>query len=44
MNEYPNVIECSKWFFPAVILSGWLAPLIFVVNVVIELIQKTFKM
>lgn len=35
-------IECSKWFFPAVILSGWLAPVIFVVNVLIELFKLLF--
>ena len=30
------IVECSRWFFPAVILSGWLSPLILIINILLE--------
>ena len=41
-NKTQEIIECSRWLFPAIVLSGWLAPAIFVVNVAIELIKLLF--
>ena len=34
------IIECSRWFLPAVVLSGWLAPLIFIINLIWEAVQR----
>ena len=33
-------IECSWWFFPAVILSGWLSPVVFLLSCAWEILQK----
>ena len=30
------IIECSRWFLPAVILSGWLSPLMPLINFLLE--------
>lgn len=30
------IIECSKWLFPAIIASGFLAPLVYIINLILE--------
>ena len=35
-----EIVECSAWFFPAVILSGWLSPLVFILSCIWEVLQK----
>ena len=32
------IIECSKWLFPAIIASGWLAPLVYIISVILEVL------
>lgn len=32
MNKSQEVIEISKWMYPAFFLSGWLSPLIFILS------------
>lgn len=34
------IVECSKWLFPAIIASGWLAPVIGVLSWLWEGVQK----
>ena len=34
------VYEISWWLFPAIILSGWLSPLIFILSCIWEVLQK----
>ncbi len=33
-----QIVEFSNWMFPAIILSGWLSPLIFVINLIAEVL------
>ena len=35
-NKVQEIIEASRWFFPAVILSGILAPVMPLVNFILE--------
>lgn len=41
-NKTQEIIECSRWLFPAVILSGILSPVILLINVLIELFKLLF--
>ena len=34
------IIECSRWFLPAVVLSGWLSPLILILSWLREVLQR----
>ena len=36
------IIECSKWLFPAIFFSGWLSPLILIVNLILEVLGWLF--
>ncbi len=38
MKYRDRVVEISAWMFPAIIASGWLSPLIFVINVIMEVL------
>ena len=35
-NKSQEIIECSRWLFPAIILSGWLSPWMPLVNLFLE--------
>ena len=37
-NKVQEIIEASRWFFPAVILSGILAPVMPLVNFILEVL------
>lgn len=37
---YPNVIECSKWFFQVCALSRLLSPFIIVIEVIKQVVSK----
>ena len=37
-NKAQEIIEASRWFFPAVLLSGWLAPIMPLVNFILEVL------
>ena len=32
-------IEISRWMYPAFVLSGWLAPLAFIINIILEVLK-----
>lgn len=34
------IVEISRWMYPAFALSGWLAPLVFLLSVLWEVFQK----
>lgn len=40
---YANVIECSRWLFPAIIMSGLLSPFVLVANVLLEVFKWLFR-
>ena len=40
VHKTQEIIECSRWFFPAVILSGWLSPLVFLLAEIFGFVQK----
>lgn len=33
-----EIVECSAWLFPAIIASGWLSPVIFIINIIAEVL------
>lgn len=37
-NKAQEIVEMSGWMFPAIIASGWLSPVIFVINVILEVL------
>lgn len=38
-NKAQEIIEFSNWMFPVMIASGWLSPVIFVINIIAEVIS-----
>jgi hypothetical protein len=36
MKKPQEVVEISKWMFPAFALSGWLSPIILLLNIIGE--------
>ena len=36
------LIEISRWMYPAFFLSGWLSPLILIVNLILEVLGWLF--
>ena len=38
-NKTQEIVECSAWLFPAIIASGWLSPLVYLINLIMEVIS-----
>ena len=38
-NKAQEIIEASGWFFPAVLLSGWLWPVMPLINFILEVVS-----
>ena len=37
-KKVQEAVEISRWMFPAIIASGWLSPVIFVINLIAEVL------
>ena len=38
-NKAQEIIEMSDWMFPAIIASGWLSPVVFIINILTEVLK-----
>lgn len=38
-NKAQEIVEMSGWMFPAIIASGWLSPLVYLINLIVEVIS-----